>query len=281
VLSTDVDPGGFLIGACQLSQSGGVLDESCTADTQCVNGTCDLGRCIDVCSSDNDCPSTHLCTTVPRELANQTVAEFHGCLPAAGDIEYPIPMNGVYARFILPVPGNARSVALVSSVADATQLVGPARVEAPDGSLLYQLPFTRDAFFANRLRTQPTPAVSTLVIPQTPDDPLQPGAYVVELGSYKDLTTPGTDIPTVAAIYKLDDTLHLDLHFYFLDLTDHPCPAAQIDATSAQVSGSEFQETFLRQLNLTFAKAGIVVGTTTATYEDISIRPDLDGLDSS
>jgi hypothetical protein len=193
-----------------------------------------------------------------------------------------------YRRFVLPVPSNATSVALVSSIGDPSQLVGPARVESPSGEELYTIPYSRSEYFDNRLRSEPTHGVSTLIIPQTegPIADLDPGAYIVELGSYLDLPffPPGTEVPEVDVIYKLTlpdrPAIHLDVHFFFLDLDDHPCAAAfdgpTLDAASAPVS-TEFQ-TYLTALKVIFNNNDVVLETGTATYADIEGRPDLDAL---
>jgi len=73
----------------------------------------------------------------------------------------------------------------------------------------------------------------------------------------------------------------LDLHFYFLDLTDHPCAAAfggALDATSAAVA-STFQNDYLGQLRLVLARAGLGIGT--ITFEDLDNHPESDALDAS
>lgn len=288
----DIDGDGLLTASCQLEVSGAVLDAPCTVDDDCRTGTCVIGRCVDLCDlpegddprlHDTDCPAGHACARVPRELSADEVAAFGGCLPDRGNIVYPVPFDVQYQRFFLPVPDTAVSLALVSSIEDPTQLVGAARLESPSGELLYQLPLTRDEYFQNRVRHEPSHGVSTLLLPQTVDAvaPLEAGAYVVELGSYLDLETPGTEIPTVNVIYRLtDDALHLDVHFYFLELADHPCASAfgspSLDAASAQ--GSVSFQRYVDELKLIFNNKGIVFEADTATYEDIGDRPDLDGL---
>jgi hypothetical protein len=293
------DENDILYSSCQPEVAGNVLDETCTADADCRTGTCVIGRCVDLCddrdgpeSGDDDCPADHVCARIPRELSADDVAAFYGCLPASGNIVYDVPFDARYQRFYLPVPDDAASLALVSSIADPAQLVGAARLESPSGELLYQLPLTREEYFANRVRHEPTHGISTLVLPQTGDQTadLDPGAYVVELGSYIDLETPGTEIPDVQVIYKLFpkpeqvlDFRHLDIHFYFLDLADHPCAAAfgaePLDATTAQdaTPAPDFQD-FVTDLQGIFNRAEIVLETETATYADVTDRPDLDGL---
>jgi hypothetical protein len=291
----DFDGDGFLTATCQPEEPGGVLDDACAgptladADGRCRSGTCVLGRCVTVCAGDLDCPLSHRCTTIPRELPGAgaqetTVAAFYGCLPARGTITYRVPIVDPYQRFFLPVPGNARSLAMIARVDEGTQLVGADRVDAPSGDILFELRGgTREDYFAGRLRHQLAPGIATLLIPQNPDDPIQPGAYIVSVGSYLAPGTPGTAVPRVDVVYKLDDGVRLDLHLYFLALADHPCADAFAGVTSAEGAreSTTFQNVFLRELDLVFARAGIVLDRSAATYQDILDRPDLDGLDAT
>lgn len=288
----DLDNDGVLHASCDVEVPGEVLDATCTADEDCRTGTCVIGRCVDLCDIDNvddDCPASHACAKIPRELGADDVASFHGCLPATGTIVYRVPFAEAYRRFFLPVPDTAESVALVAAIDDPTQLVGAARVESPSEALLYKLPLDREEYFSYALRHEPTPGMSTLLMPQTPDDPRQwdldedrmiDGAYVVELGSYVgESFKAGTAIPTVDVIYKLDDAETLDVHFYFLNLDDHPCEAnlgGVLDAATAQTS-TDFQD-YLEKIDQIFANAGVVFDRENATYTDLRDRPDLDGL---
>jgi hypothetical protein len=71
----------------------------------------------------------------------------------------------------------------------------------------------------------------------------------------------------------------LDLHFFFLDLADHPCvPMAnngKLDATTAQAA-TAFQNVYLRELRVVFARAALMLSA--PTYDDIADQPELDGL---
>lgn len=283
LLDEDLDGDGYLTARCEDEVSGGVLDDTCTADAQCRHGTCVLGRCVDICKPEDglDCPDTHRCTTIPRELEPSGIASFYGCLPARGTITYSVPIAAEYDAFYLPVPGSAVSVAMIAEVNDASHFVGAARVDSPSGVELYTLPQTRDQYFANQLRHQPAPGVATLLIPQNNLAQLEQGAYRIEIGSYLDATgTPGNEIPSVEVVYKLDGSVHLDAHFYFLDLDDHPCELARLDAATAQTS-LPFQSEYLEQLKVIFNVAGVAFNQEGARYSDIRDRPDLDGLDAS
>jgi len=89
----------------------------------------------------------------------------------------------------------------------------------------------------------------------------------------------GSAIPRVTAILKMDTAVNLDLHFHFLDLTDHPCAdsfgGVRLDAARAQ-EAPFFQTTFLGELRTIFAGAGLAFGQ--STYEDRGDHPDLDAL---
>lgn len=294
LLDEDIDDDGWLTAACAPEHPGGVLDTTCTTDDDCRSGTCALGRCVTVCVDDEDCAFSHRCTDIPRALPTTggpslPWAMFRGCLPVQGNLRYQIPFAQTFARFLLPVPSRARSVSVVSTINDPQQLVGATNLESPTGEILYALPPGPDTpeYFAQRVRHYPTVSVSTLILPQSPDDPLVKGMYTVDLGSFRALPSPlGTKIPHVEAIYKLDNLNTLDLRFHFLELGgDHPCRAAfgpdeVLNADVADDLNHPFQREYLAELGLIFASAaGIIVGN--VTYDDLPDLNSLDGLDAA
>ena len=131
------------------------------------------------------------------------------------------------------------------------------------------------------VRHRPEYGQSVLAMPATPTAPLQAGVYNLRVSSLRSTGLPGTAIPSMTAVIKLDANAVLDLHFYFLDLSEHPCRqafASGLDAESAQTADF-FQTTFISQLRTLFAKGGIGLGS--LTYTDLRDHPDLDGLDVS
>jgi hypothetical protein len=245
-------------------------------DLDCRNGTCALGHCVDLCQATLDCAYGSTCATVPRVEASGAL--FQACLPARGTLIWDLPVQAPTAEVLLAVPSTARAVDLVMTVDDATQEVGATQVETPHGEAIYQLPATVDDYFNNTLRHQPALGQSVLAMPPSPGLALETGAYHVSLSSLRASGAPGSATPRATAVIKLDDGVVLDLHFHFLDLTDHPCQAAigtTLNATSAGTAAS-FQGEFLGNLRTILSFAGITLGD--LTYDDILDHSDLDGL---
>lgn len=275
--TSDLDGDGLLAGTCQTDGPGAAVGGACVIDGDCRSGTCAIGHCTELCDSASDCPAAMTCTRLPRMLAGSAPL-FEGCLQASGTLELDIPVGLPVAEIEVPVPGNALSFALVSTIDDETQLVGAARVTAPSGALLYATPFSLDEFYDNPIRHQPENGISTLLVPNTPLVSLETGIYRVEVGSFFAAGGSGTAVPDVTVVYKLAPATTLDLHFHFLDFAEHPCAdASGLDAQTAQASLS-FQGSYLDELRAIFAGADIAIGN--ITYRDISssVRPDLQGL---
>ncbi len=280
------DGDGILTATCGVDHEGGVLDAACNADGDCRNGTCALGRCIDLCATDTDCSVDHLCSSIPRvdpaAAVGTRIPVFHGCLPEHGSITWQLPVGAPVDNVWLPVPGQAKSIAVVMSVADPTQSVGATKITDPQHTVIYALPATVDDYYANPLRHQPQLGLSVILMPNTPALPLLAGAYHMTIGSFRPNGQPASDTPRATVIAKLDAGTILDVHFYFLDLSAHPCSAAldggKLDAATAQTS-TAFQTGYLGALRSIFGRAGIALGS--FTYDDLPGHPDLDGLDTA
>ncbi len=277
-LSGDTDAMGQMLATCVAAGGGHPSGATCNVDTDCRNHTCALGRCIDLCSDTRDCGVGTSCAHIPRIEASG--AMFAGCLQSAGALVWNIPVHGSSDTVQLPVPDTARSVAVTMRVDDANQVVGVTHLAAPDGTTLFD--YTGDPFTA-AVRHQPELAQSVLAMPSSPETGLVPGAYTLDVRSLKPpftATSIGTATPIVTAVAKLDSSVILDLHFYFLNFDDHPCSAqfnnGTLDAATAS-NGAFFQNDFLGMMRQVFAHGGVALGT--LTYEDLRDSPDLDGLD--
>jgi hypothetical protein len=274
----DDDRDGTLAGTCQIQHPGLPTSAECDADEACQIGICSLGRCTQLCNLTSDCPPGLTCALVPRLLPD-SAPRFSACLPGRGVIADELPFVGPTGTLRVPVPSHALSFALVTRTDDRDQLVGVSRVVAPDGRLLYAPPSQPAEFYENPIRYQPGLSVSTLFVSNTPTVDLQFGVYEVTVSSQLEAGGPGTALPRVRALYKVDSGATLDLHFHFLDLAEHPCVAAferaRLDASAAPAS--DVFAAFVADIDAVFASAGIHVGD--VTYRDITDREDLDGLD--
>ncbi|HUJ60316.1 MAG TPA: hypothetical protein VLX92_17535 [Kofleriaceae bacterium] len=285
------DASGQLVSSCVAEGTGHPAGDLCAADGDCRDGTCALGRCVDLCTDTRDCVQGTSCTQIPRidaTLGSANGSMFAGCLQSLGALAWPIPITSASDTPLLPIPDSARSVAVTFSVDDVDQEVGALKVVQPDGTVVVDSttgsPFT---YYTSPVRHAPAFGQSVLAMPSSPTTPLEPGAYQLLVSSLRvdtsGQTLAGTAIPSATAVVAIGTSVLLDLHFYFLDFDDHPCAAAfgQSGTLNADIASSAtfFQNDFLGQLRTVFAHGGLALGD--LTYEDLPGHPDLDGLDTA
>jgi len=273
--AADLDGDGVLAASCQLEVPGAGTGTACASNAECRGGVCALGQCTQLCLEDADCPLSLACVDLPRALASGD-AILHGCSQAEGVLRTSIDVDLAYQEIEIPVPSHARSFTVIAQV-ETTQLVGLARLTDPQGRALYATPFSPQEYLDNPIRYQPGDLVSAMMVPNTPSVGLEVGIYRAEVGSFLPAGGVGTAVPRIEVLYKLDDEKRLDLHFYFLNLEDHPCTSINgVDLDANAAAGlPEFQD-YVDALWNVFGQAGMTRGD--ATYEDILDRPDLDGL---
>jgi hypothetical protein len=275
---SETDQQGLLRASCVRENAGRAAGARCTSDGECRNGTCDLGHCIDLCTDTLDCGAGATCTRIPRAAAGGL--PFRGCLQSNGALSWQIPVRGPSDLVLLPIPERTRGVSVLFTVEDQTQKVGTTSLLGPGGVPLID-PSLEVTYYTNPyVRHRPELGQSVLAMPSTPTTPLVPGVYNLRVQSLRGIVDQGgTATPIMTAVIKLDGGVILDLHFHFLNFTDHPCAAAfagKLDATVAQ-SADFFQTAFITQLRTIFAQGGIALGM--MTYRDLHDHPDLDGLD--
>jgi hypothetical protein len=291
IAGSDVGPRGLLLASCEVdnANTAGHLvvpdGAACGSDADCRNGTCALGRCTDLCDPEHgnlDCGVDEVCVDVPRVAANGAL--YAGCLPAAGTIQFDIPVDSPQQTIPLPIPGNAQTVSVVMSIDDPNQEVGALAVTSPTGQLLFGID---ENPFQTPVRTSLQLGQSVLQMPSAPAAPmLATGDYQLQVASvrppFAGVLTIGSATPHVTVLIKVDAASTLDLHFYFLDLSDHPCSNSfdvpTLNATSALTS-PDFQTRFLDTLFAILGPAQVVAGN--ITYEDALGHPDLDAIDVS
>jgi hypothetical protein len=278
---------GELVASCVPENAGRPSAATCAKDGDCRNGTCELGHCIDLCTETRDCGAGTSCTQIPRVAAQGFM--FAGCLQSTGALSWSVPIMGPASDVALPIPASARSLSVFFTVEDQNQKVGATEIFAPGGVPLIssQLPYN---FYTNPyVRHRPDFGQSVLAIPSTPLHDLQGGLYRMTVRSLRpriDPTDPtrlidvtGTATPSMTAVIKLGYGRQLDLHFYFLNLDDHPCAdklGGKLDATTATDSAG-FSK-YLEELSRIFSPA-LTLGN--ISFEDLRDHPDLDGLDVS
>jgi hypothetical protein len=282
-----VDESAYLLSSCAAQTDGKPAGSSCDGDADCRNGTCALGQCVDLCTATRDCASGSSCMEVPRVEANGSL--FRGCLPSSGNIVWPIRVSAPTANTVLfPVPSAARFAQLVFSVDDNAQRVGAQSLIAPSGEVLYRSPCEITTpgcdpvadYYENRVRHQAELGQSVIAFPSTPAIPLETGAYRVQVSSHRKNNSPGSAIPRITAVVRIDAATLLDLRFHFLDLDAHVCQSemggTKFNSEEAKVAPF-FQEDFIGKLREIFSRGGIALGQ--LSYDDILDRPDLDELD--
>jgi hypothetical protein len=272
---TPPDPQGNLAASCTTEGPGGPAGATCASDHDCRDGTCALGHCTDLCQDNRDCAAGTSCTGIPRIEANG--AMYQGCLQSNGSLRWTIPVAAPSQQVYLPSPASARELAVMLAVDDLDQKVGVTQLISPTG--VVEIDPHQTDLFQNLVRFSPELGQSELVVASSPSALLEAGAYQMTVSSLTPLDATGTATPRVTVVAKLDQSVLLDLHFYFLNFDDHPCSAAfgdTLNATIAQ-SSSFFQSDFLGMLRSVFEHGGVTLGT--MTYEDLRDHPDLDGLD--
>jgi hypothetical protein len=148
-------------------------------------------------------------------------------------VDEPAPATRAHRGDPCRSPDSARSLDVLMTIDDPNQKVGVDEIHAPRGDLIYTRAVhracTSDAQlneYYDAKQPGPPPAgdrQSVLAMPSSIRDILVPGAYHdAKVSSYRSTADRIAD-PRVTAVVKLDTGVILDLHFYFLDLTDHPC----------------------------------------------------------
>ncbi|HVU78407.1 MAG TPA: hypothetical protein VHC67_12530 [Gaiellaceae bacterium] len=278
-------------GTCEAEGAGALEGEACTADRDCRQGGCALGRCVSLCDTD-DCRRGWTCAEIPLPERSTSVS---ACLPGNTTIEFELPVPAadpaapeIFPDLPVPVPSTARSMSLVFEAPTPENTVGASLLKNPRNQVIYREPDLIESYFTNPVRHKPQPGVSVLQVPSSTAAPLLAGIYTVDVHLYRDAPRlPPGERPRVRVVEKLGSAARLDLHFYFLDLAEHPCAdriGTDLSASTAPTL-SGFQQLYLAELERIFEAANISLGE--VTYDDITAlttangRPDLDVLDAS
>ncbi len=272
---------GIAPGTCEPEVAGALEGETCAADDECRTGGCALGRCVALCRAGDDCRRGWTCAAVPLPARSASVV--NACLPGNATIAFEVPVPApdpaapdIVPEILIPVPSTARSMVLVFEAPSPTLTIGAGMLRNPRNQIVYRLPDLEEAYYVNQVRHAPRPGISVLQVPSSTAAPLIAGIYAVTVRTYRDTPLqPSTSRARLRVVEKLGSAARLDVHFYFRDLTDHPCAAA-IGATLSAATARAlpgFQQDYLGELEQIFAAANIALGE--VTYDDLDAMPGL------
>ncbi|MBK7535475.1 MAG: hypothetical protein IPI49_08920 [Myxococcales bacterium] len=280
---SDADQDGLLQATCSEDRHGHAVGAECSSDSQCRNGTCALGRCVDLCGIDRDCPPTTTCTRIPRVEADG--AAFRGCLPERGLISWEIPVAAPTADVLVPVPAHALSLSLAMTVDDDSQLVGASYLTSPPrDSNVSRVLFSRSAdYYANPIRHRAGHGVSMLQIPSSSAARIEGGAYHLTLSSLRPNGEIGSATPRLKATVRVmpaNATGSLPLHFHFVDFTDYPCSKTAFPGAgtlNAEIARREdFFQLYITDLREVLAGANVALAP--PTYDDLPSKNARDNI---
>lgn len=246
-------------------------DAACESDDDCVQGQCNLGRCVLFCETPADCPSADDgCYGQYTDTDNGLVAMGKGCLLAQGTIELDLP-DGTDS---LGLPENVVSATLFAAAKnyDTSYYTGFADLYDPQGNELFDLSNQSD-FYDFPLRYVPSEGTSTLLISSSPEEaPIQSGVYTFSPFAQK-WTSGASGQMSIKLRLKLGEAVptkgHVNLHVFFPDLTGGCWEDGQnVPPLSAHVAQTattfrNFEKTF-RQI---YAQVGVTIDN--ITYTDI------------
>lgn len=284
---------GIAPGTCQVEVAGALEGETCAADDACRTGGCALGRCVALCRAADNCRRGWTCAAVP--LPARSASAVNACLPGNATITFELAVPAadpatpsVVPEIQVPVPSTARSMVLVFEAPSTALTIGAGLLKNPRNQVIYRLPDLEDDYYRNPVRHAPRPGLSVLQVPSSTAAPLIAGIYTVTVRTYRDNPLqPSTARPRLRVVEKLGSAARLDVHFYFRDLTDHPCSAA-IGATLSAATARTlpgFQQDYLGEIEKIFQAANITLGE--VTYDDLDLvpglgrRPEFDVLEAS
>lgn len=278
--TADRDADGIVLATCAPDQQGHAVGDTCRGDSDCRNGTCALGHCVDVCAEDIDCPLAMTCTSIPRVTSERaTYPTFQGCLPSNGSVAFDVTGTGPNQRLAVPVPGNARSLTLSMTVDDSTHRVGLARLVSPRNRLLYSLPATVEDYYANLVRHLPAREISVAQLPSNPAMGFEHGVYLADVATFRTIGTPGAATPRVMAALRLGSNATLDITFAIVDLAQHHCAPAFAGVTLRADTAKDvtpLQAEYLPAIRSLLARAGITLGN--VRFRDIADHAELAAL---
>jgi len=260
--------------ACVARRGGAANGAACTKDAECDRGACQLGVCVELCTTTQDCHGSGLtCAKMVALLDNDGLPGFSGCLPQKGVLD--VPSAGAF----VPLPSNAQSFAIYTrlNTFDFNNNVGVVSLTDPLGVNVYKPAATVAEFYQLTIRYQPSESTATMLVPNQPRLTLVPGAYSMSVTSemFTDLTT--------RLFIKLGDgpitSGSITLNFYLTDLTGscHPITVATAPTELASVVTRLKQIYAQANINITAVNYRAALSAKNVVKESATtLLPDLD-----
>lgn len=254
--------------ACIPRRGGATPGKACEVDDDCDQGSCQFGRCVNLCSADAQCGSTAACSTLAVYLDSGTYPNVKVCLPV-GTLTFATPLS------LASIPSTAQSFALFATLTKTTDyenVAGIATMSEPDGNEIYTVPESEDAFYNALIRYYPTEISSTMLVPNSPAYTLKQGMYSFTAGSSKGGAMSVTGYVKIAKAPITTGTL--SLNFYVTDLSGGACDRAKV----TEANGATKLANAISEIKSIYEQAGITIAdvtfqTSTATNTIASDAP--------
>jgi hypothetical protein len=250
---------------------------ACAQDGDCDRGTCQLGICVNLCSTIQDCASGLTCADLVAVTDANAVVPLSGCLPTSGTLHF----SGDSGY--LPLPSNAQAFSIYSRLDpfDYSNFVGVVNLQDPRGQVIYKPAVTTSDFYQLAIRYLPAESSSTMLVPNSPAVAIKPGAYQFTV-SNDHLLTANQEVQLYVKLGAQPIASgNVSLNFYLTDLSQAACAAARLTlATAPTALASAIDD--MKQI---FGQVGITIDEVTfhstsamnVVRDDLTMRlPDLD-----
>lgn len=209
---------------------------SCKTDLDCDAGQCELGVCVTLCQSGNDCSlAANLGCAAMIAQIDVGAPKITACLMKKGVLDYDLGPAGNSGP--VGMPSNTLSFNIyVEAKGQSTDFyAGITNLDDPSGKSLYVSPMTPQDFYKNPIRYQGSEGSSMVLVSNSPVNVpmVTPGLW--SFGTFAE-NKGGVASPLTARVrIKLGDappkTGSIPLHVFVTDLGGSAC--GQFDAASA------------------------------------------------
>jgi len=255
---------------CIKRRGSGAPGSQCKFDSQCDQGQCELGVCVQLCQTGGNCAAMPpmACVSMVAQV-DIGAPPIKGCILKSGTLTYNLGNDGTGP---VGVPGNTLGFNIfVEAQADnISYYAGITDLEDPTGTALFAL---QGDFFGNPIRYYPTEGSSMVLVSNAPNRvSIIPGLYTFSTFT-ANIQSPNQTIPYTARVrFKLGEQAPtagtIPLHVFVTSLSGG---CTVFDAASAPQRLSSFEA----KLKQVYAQAGLTISP--IVYMD-STAPNLIGV---